>query len=128
VGVRVWGVVEDRLVELETGPCHRFEIRGLPPRNVRTTADRVRAALINSGLAAEAPGVLVDLHPSIRGGPASELDVAIAIATLVGAGRLDTDRLGWILALGRLGLDGRIHGQGPARLTLADAVGSLSDP
>jgi predicted ATPase with chaperone activity len=88
----------------------------------------VRAALINSGLAAEAPGVHVDLHPSIRGGPTSELDVAIAIATLVGARRLDIDRLGWILAVGRLGLDGRIHGQGPAGMTLADAVGSLSDP
>lgn len=129
MGVRVWGVVDDRLVELVTGPSDRFEIVGLPPRSARATTDRVRAALINTGLIAEVPAVVVALHPAIEGGTTSDLDVAVAMAALAGAGALDGNGIGWVLAVGRLGLDGTIHAYGLERtVKLADAVAAVSVP
>ena len=127
VGVRVWGVVDDRLVELVAGPGDRFEIRGLPHQCSRTTEDRVRAALINVGLFTKMPSTVVDLRPAVWSGATSDLDLAVALALLARAGVLD--RTSWIFAVGRLGLDGTIHAPGlDQAVTVADAVRSMSDP
>lgn len=126
--VRVWGVVEDRLIELRVEPATSgvgIRIEGLPGDRTRTTADRVRAALVNCGLVPGAPPVAVRLEPPLRAGTTSGLDLAVALAGLAQAGVLGSG-LGWILATGRLGLDGRVHAPGLADgLTLADVVGSL---
>jgi hypothetical protein len=58
MAVRVWGEVEDRLVELRFEPAPPgtgLRVEGLAPGRGRTTADRVRAALINAGVLDEAP-------------------------------------------------------------------------
>lgn len=126
--VRVWGVVEDRLIELRVEPATSavgIRIEGLPEGRARTTAERVRAALVNSGLVREAPPVSIRLQPGVPAGSTTDLDLALALAVLAGPGMLGTG-LRWVLATGRLGLDGTVHAAGLTdRTTLADVVGSL---
>jgi hypothetical protein len=89
VGVRVWGVVEDRLIEVRVEPAESdagLRVEGIPEDRARTTADRVRAALINSGLVREVPAAVVTLEPNLRAGRTSELDVSIALALLIPSG------------------------------------------
>ncbi len=108
--VRVWGVVDHRLIEVRvraSEPGAGMSIEGLPEGRGRTAADRVRAALVNSGLVTEAPAVVIRLEPSVRPGRTSELDLTIALAALVHDGRLGAG-LRWILATARLGLDGAV--------------------
>lgn len=119
VDLRVWSVVEDRLIEVRTGsgggePGLRIE--GLPPARTRTTADRLRAAIQNCGLVREAPSVLLRVEPPVGDGPTGELDLPLALGALardgvVGAG------LRSILATGRLGLDGSVYLRGASGQT-----------
>ena len=126
--VRVWGVIEDRLIELRFEPVtgeSGLRIVGLPGDRAGTTADRVRAALLNSGLVGEVPPAVIRLEPAVRAGTTSDLDLAIALAVLAGVGRIGED-VRWVLATGRLGLDGTVLARGVGgRLTLAEVLGSL---
>jgi len=128
VDVRVWGLVDDRLIELRVEPLAAeaaMRILGLSEKRARTTADRVRAALINSGLVQEAPPLTIRLEPPVPAGTTSDLDIAIALAALARVGQLGTG-LRWILATGRLGLDGTLHSRGLSdRTSLAVIVESL---
>jgi predicted ATPase with chaperone activity len=127
VDVRVWGAVEDRLIELRVEPVTQdlgIRIVGLPERRTRTTADRVRAALVNSLLVREAPPVMIRLEPAVQSGTVSELDLAIALAALASVGAIGKG-LRWILATGRLGLDGAVYATGVERLCLPDVVEAL---
>lgn len=121
--VRVWGVVEDRLIEVQaesTMGDPGFRIESLPRDRTGTTADRVRTALINSRLLEGAPPMTIRLEPVVRGMTTSELDLAIALSVLAQAGGIGV-KLPWILATGRLGLDGEVFAPGlPDPLTLAD--------
>jgi predicted ATPase with chaperone activity len=113
VGVRVWGVVGDRLVEVVPGSrmsAAGFRIDGLPSTRARTTANRVRAALINSGLVDEVPASTIRLEPCVGAGRTSDLDLAIALALLARAGSIGTE-LQWVFAAGRLGLDGAVYSE-----------------
>jgi magnesium chelatase family protein len=128
VDVRVWGLVDDRLIEMRVEPLGGeagMRILGLWDKRARTTADRVRAALVNSGLTQEAPRLTIRLEPPVLAGTTGDLDLAIALAALTGAGVLEAG-LRWVLASGRLGLDGTVHARELAeRTSLADVVGSL---
>jgi len=128
VDVRVWGLVDDRLIDLRVEPLAGeagMRILGLSDKRARTTADRVRAAMVNSGLMQEAPGLTIRLEPSVPAGTTSDLDLAIALAALARVGQLGAG-LRWILAIGRLGLDGTVHSRGLSeRTSLPDVVGSL---
>ena len=111
MGVRVWGVMGDLLVEIVVEPGRAepgLRIDGLPRGRDRTTSDRVRAALINAGLVTEAPALRMSLRPALRRGRTSELDAALAFAVLAHAGWLGPD-VGWVLAIERAGLDGTIR-------------------
>ncbi len=127
--VRVWGETEGRLIELlPSSSDDGFGVAGLPGDRARTTADRVRAALLNSGVLPEAPSALIRLEPAVRGGTNAELDVAIALTALCWAGAIGSG-LGWILATGRLGLDGRVYARGVANpITLAKVVEECHTP
>ncbi|MBI3647629.1 MAG: hypothetical protein HY240_02550 [Actinobacteria bacterium] len=127
--VRVWGVVEDRLIELRVEPGVTdlgIRIEGLPDDRTRTTGDRVRSALLNCGLVREAPAVTIRLEPPVRGRTTSELDLALVLAVLARVGVIGAG-LRWVLATGRLGLDGAVYARGVAErpAMLADVVGSL---
>ncbi len=119
---RVWGVAQDRLIELLVEPSSAFCILGLPEDRSRPTAHRVRAAVLNCGLLVEAPAVAVRLEPAVPAGTTSDLDLPVALATLAWVGLVGKE-LRWIFATGRLGLDGTVFGRGLAgRVTLADVA------
>jgi magnesium chelatase family protein len=101
-----------------------FTIVGLPDAAVRESRDRVRAALLSSGLPWPLRRVTVNLAPSgIRKGGAG-LDLAIAIGVLVATGELPpgcTERLAFC---GELGLNGSLR-HVPGVIALADATAPL---
>ena len=127
MAVRVWGVVGDRLIEVCVEPSAGagIQIEGLPESRTRTARDRVRATLFNSALVREDPYVVIRLEPAVRAGATSALDLALALGVLGGVGVI-APGVRWILATGRLGLDGMVHADGLAEwLSLSDVVESL---
>lgn len=86
-----------------------FTIVGLPDASCREARDRVRAALLSSGLPWPLKRVTVNLAPSGVRKAGSQLDLAIAVALLVAEGRVDADRIRRTGFLGELGLDGSIR-------------------
>jgi magnesium chelatase family protein len=98
-----------------------FTVVGLPDAAVRESRDRVRAALVSSGLAWPLRRVTVNLAPSgVRKGGAG-LDLPIAIGVLVASGALDPEAVGGLAFIGELGLDGSLRGV-PGTVVLAEAV------
>jgi magnesium chelatase family protein len=86
-----------------------FTIVGLPDASCREARDRVRAALLSTGLEWPLRRTTVYLAPSaVRKGGAG-LDLAIAIALLVAVGVVDAAAVEGHAFLGELGLDGTIR-------------------
>lgn len=98
-----------------------FTVVGLPDAAVRESRDRVRAALLSSGLPWPLRRVTVNLAPSgVRKGGAG-LDLPIAMGLLVAAGELAPETIEGMAFVGELGLDGSLRGV-PGTLVLADAL------
>ena len=98
-----------------------FTVVGLPDAAVRESRDRVRAALLSSGLPWPLRRVTVNLAPSgMRKGGAG-LDLPIAIGLLVASGELDVDAVEGMAFIGELGLDGSLRGL-PGTVVLADTL------
>ena len=98
-----------------------FTVVGLPDAAVRESRDRVRAALVSSGLTWPLRRVTVNLAPSgVRKGGAG-LDLPIAIGVLVASGVLDPATVGGMAFVGELGLDGSLRGV-PGTVVLAEAL------
>jgi magnesium chelatase family protein len=98
-----------------------FTVVGLPDAAVRESRDRVRAALLSSGLAWPLRRVTVNLAPSgVRKGGAG-LDLPIAIGLLVASGDLDVTSVQDMAFVGELGLDGSLRGV-PGIVVLAEAL------
>src|ERR1700683_4942482 len=98
-----------------------FTIVGLPDAAVRESRDRVRAALLSSGLPWPLRRVTVNLAPSgVRKGGAG-LDLPIAIGVLVASGVLDPGTVSGMAFVGELGLDGSLRGV-PGTVVLAEAL------
>lgn len=93
-----------------------FTIVGLPDAACREARDRVRAALLSSGLAWPLRRVTVNLAPSGLRKAGAGLDLAMALGLLGATGGLDPRLLEGCVVLGELGLDGSIR---PAPGTLA---------
>jgi magnesium chelatase family protein len=84
-------------------------IVGLPDAACRESRDRVRAALLSTGLAWPQSRVTVNLAPSgVRKGGAG-LDLPIAIGLLVAADVLKAEAVEGCAFLGELGLDGSLR-------------------
>jgi magnesium chelatase family protein len=99
-----------------------FTVVGLPDAAVREARDRVRAALLSSGLSWPLRRVTVNLAPSGMRKGGSGLDLPIAVGVLVAAGELDPAAIDGMAFVGELGLDGSLRGV-PGVMVLADAVG-----
>jgi magnesium chelatase family protein len=100
-----------------------FTVVGLPDAAVRESRDRVRAALLSSGLSWPRQRVTVNLAPSgVRKG-GSGLDLPIAVGVLVAAGELYPDAVEGMAFVGELGLDGSLRGV-PGTVVLAEVLGS----
>lgn len=102
-----------------------FTVVGLPDAACRESRDRVRAALLSSGLPWMLRRVTVNLAPSGERKGGAGLDLPIAVGLLVAASELPASAIEGCAFLGELGLDGSIR---PVRGTLAlvDAMKSAT--
>ncbi|QHL91980.1 YifB family Mg chelatase-like AAA ATPase [Sphingomonas changnyeongensis] len=85
-----------------------FVIVGLPDKAVGESRERVRAALTSIGLALPPRRITVNLSPADLPKEGSHYDLPIALALLAAMGVADAESLSEHLAVGELGLDGRI--------------------
>lgn len=98
-----------------------FTVVGLPDTSCRESRDRVRAALISSGLPWPTRRVTVNLAPSgLRKGGAG-LDLPIAVGLLVASGHVPAEAIAGCAFLGELGLDGDLRAV-PGVVPLVDAL------
>ncbi len=98
-----------------------FTVVGLPDAAVRESRDRVRAALLSSGLPWPLRRVTVNLAPSGMRKNGAGLDLPIAIGVLVASGELHPDTVGSTAFIGELGLDGSLRGV-PGTVVLAESL------
>jgi magnesium chelatase family protein len=96
-----------------------FTVVGLPDASCREARDRVRAAVLSSGLAWPLRRITVNLAPSGLRKEGAALDLAIAVGVLVADGAVPATAVDGLGALGELGLDGSIRS---GALPLTDAV------
>ncbi len=86
-----------------------FTLVGQPDPVCREARDRVRAALLSSGLTWPMKRVTVNLAPGLLRKVGPGLDLAIAIGLLVATGELDPEAVAGCAFLGELGLDGSLR-------------------
>lgn len=100
-----------------------FHVVGLPDATVREARDRVRAAVVSTGVKFPDDKVIVNLAPSQQRKSGSGLDLAIALGVLVADGHVPPDSLHGLAFVGELGLDGTLR----ALPGIAPMVGVLGD-
>jgi len=96
-------------VEVDVSPGLRsFSIVGLPDAAVQEAKERVRSAIINSGLRFPARRITVNLAPGDlkKEGPAYDLPIAVGVVLASRQIQAETDSL---LLLGELSLDGAVR-------------------
>lgn len=109
-------------VQVMVGPgMVAFTIVGLPDKAVGESRERVRAALLASGLALPAKRVTVNLAPADLPKEGSHYDLPIALGIMAAIGAIPADMLADYLVLGELGLDGRLA---PVAGVLPAAIGA----
>ncbi len=84
-----------------------FAIVGLPETAVKESKERVRSAIINSGLAFPNRRITVNLAPADLPKAGGRYDLAIALSILVASGQIESRLLADMEVLGELALDGR---------------------
>lgn len=99
-----------------------FTVVGLPDASCRESRDRVRSALMSSGLPWPNRRVTVNLAPTGMRKSGAGLDLPIAIALLLAGEVLRPPEVEGIAFLGELGLDGSIRAVSGV-VAMVDAVG-----
>ncbi|MTJ83292.1 MAG: YifB family Mg chelatase-like AAA ATPase [Telmatospirillum sp.] len=97
---------------------------GLPDKAVGESRERVRSALQALGLALPPKRITLNLAPADVQKEGSHYDLPIAIALLVAMGVLPMEEMDRFIALGELGLDGRLA---PGSGVLAAAMAAAAD-
>jgi len=96
-------------VQVQISPGNvMFNIVGLPDKAVAESRERVRAALLASGLALPPKRITVNLAPADLPKEGSHFDLPIAIGIMAAMGALPTLDLEQYVVLGELALDGSI--------------------
>ncbi|GJD69811.1 YifB family Mg chelatase-like AAA ATPase [Methylobacterium gnaphalii] len=85
-----------------------FNVVGLPDKAVAESRERVRSALIASGLALPAKRITVNLAPADLPKEGSHYDLPIALGVMGAIGALPADALAGYCVLGELALDGSL--------------------
>ena len=85
-----------------------FVIVGLPDKAIKEAGERVRAALTSSWLSLPGKRVVVYLAPADLPKEGSHYDLPIALALMAAIGAFPADAIDGYMALGELGLDGRL--------------------
>ena len=109
-------------VQVQVAPgLPAFAIVGLPDKAVSEARERVRSALIASGLALPARRITVNLAPADLPKEGSHYDLPIALGLMAAIGAIPPDALSGFTVLGELGLDGSIA---PVAGVLPAAIGA----
>src|SRR6188768_1266723 len=96
-------------VQVQIAPGNvAFMIVGLADKAVAESRERVRSALIASGLSLPAKRITVNLAPADLPKEGSHYDLPIALGIMAAIGALPADALAGYTVLGELGLDGSI--------------------
>jgi magnesium chelatase family protein len=96
-------------VQVQVAPgLPAFNIVGLPDKAVSEAKERVRSALIASGLALPARRITINLAPADLPKEGSHYDLPIALGLMAAIGAIAPDALAGFTVLGELGLDGSI--------------------
>jgi magnesium chelatase family protein len=116
----VEGLIVDVEVHVSSG-LPSYTVVGLPDAAVRESRDRVRAALLSSGLTWPIRRVTVNLAPSgvRKSGPG--LDLPFALGLMMAAEELPDGVLDDVGVIGELGLDGSLRPV-PGVLAMVDAL------
>ena len=122
--VGVWGHPVSVEVHVADG-LPGFTIVGLPDASCREARDRVRAAIVSSGLKWPSKRITVNLAPSDVPKSGAGLDLAIAVGVLAAGGQLEAGSITEVGMLGQLGLDGSVRPV-PGVLPLVDAIGDAA--
>jgi magnesium chelatase family protein len=111
-------------VQVQVAPgLPAFAIVGLPDKAVSEARERVRSALIASGLALPARRITVNLAPADLPKEGSHYDLPIALGLMAAIGAIPPDALSGFTVLGELGLDGSLA---PVAGVLPAAIGANS--
>lgn len=100
-----------------------FVLVGLPDAALSESRDRVRAAVVTTGLSWPNRKVTVNLSPASLPKSGASFDLAVAVAVLAGAGVVPAAGLERVVHLGELGLDGRLQ---PVRGVLPAVVAAVA--
>lgn len=109
-------------VQVQVAPgLPAFHVVGLADKAVSEARERVRGALIASGLALPARRITVNLAPADLPKEGSHYDLPIALGLMAAIGAIPHDALSDFTVLGELGLDGSIA---PVAGVLPAAIGA----
>ena len=109
-------------VQVQVAPgLPAFNIVGLPDKAVSEAKERVRAALVASGLALPARRITINLAPADLPKEGSHYDLPIALGLMAAIGAIPQDAISGFTVLGELGLDGGIA---PVAGVLPAAIGA----
>ena len=109
-------------VQVQVAPgLPAFHVVGLADKAVSEARERVRAALIASGLALPARRITVNLAPADLPKEGSHYDLPIALGLMAAIGAIPPDAISGFTVLGELGLDGSIA---PVAGVLPAAIGA----
>ena len=109
-------------VQVQVAPgMPAFAIVGLPDKAVSEARERVRSAMIASGLALPARRITINLAPADLPKEGSHYDLPIALGLMAAIGAIPHDALSGFAVLGELGLDGSIA---PVAGVLPAAIGA----
>ncbi|MFN3387866.1 MAG: YifB family Mg chelatase-like AAA ATPase [Allosphingosinicella sp.] len=103
--------LEARAVEVQvqiSAGLPKFLVVGLPDKAVAESRERVHAALAAIGLALPPKRITVNLSPADLPKEGSHYDLPIALGLLAAMGAVDRETLAGYVAVGELGLDGRV--------------------
>ena|SRR5215831_1564694 len=109
-------------VQVQVAPgLPAFNVVGLPDKAVSEARERVRSAMIASGLALPARRITVNLAPADLPKEGSHYDLPIALGLMAAIGAIPHDALNGYTVLGELGLDGSLA---PVAGVLPAAIGA----
>ena len=121
-------------IEIEVdaaGGLPAWDIVGLPDTAVKESKERVRTAIRNSGFDFPPRRIVVNLAPAHLKKEGPSFDLPIALAILAATDQLEIEKLNNIMAVGELGLDGRlrkVNGVLPISLHMAKSDYNLIVP
>ncbi len=102
-------VVETDLIGQRSDASSNFVLVGLPDKAVNESRDRVKTAMINSGLDFPNKRILCNLAPGDIRKEGPWLDLPMAVSLCAVSGLVSPSELDGTLMLGELGLDGNLR-------------------